>query len=78
MELHRHHVLPLASGGPDVAANLVWLCPTAHANAHELLRLIVKRQGWLTFTEVVELYPERVNRYVWSVARDGWARMVAR
>ena len=37
-ELHRHHVWPLALGGPDAEWNLVWLCPTAHVNTHELLR----------------------------------------
>ena len=34
--LHAHHVIPLAFGGDDSAANLVLLCPNHHAIAHAL------------------------------------------
>lgn len=37
-ELHRHHIWPLAQGGPDTEENIAWLCPTSHVNVHELLR----------------------------------------
>lgn len=34
--LEKHHIWPLGEGGPDVAANVVWICPTTHTNAHLL------------------------------------------
>lgn len=40
--LHSHHVWPLGEGGPDIQANLLWLCPTSHSAVHELWRLTVK------------------------------------
>lgn len=45
MELNRHHVWPLGMGGPDSDDNVEWLCPTSHANVHELLRAYVKYEG---------------------------------
>lgn len=38
MELNRHHVVPQYAGGSNDPSNLVWICPTTHANVHELLR----------------------------------------
>ena len=34
--LHAHHVVPLASGGSDLASNVLVLCPNHHAYAHRL------------------------------------------
>lgn len=39
LEVHEHHVWPLGKGGPDLASNLLTLCPTTHANVHKLWRL---------------------------------------
>ncbi len=36
--LHAHHVVPIARGGPDVATNLIVLCPNCHAVAHWVTR----------------------------------------
>ena len=29
-----HHAVPVSMGGPDVAENLVVVCPTGHRNVH--------------------------------------------
>lgn len=74
--LHSHHVWPLGEGGPDISANLLWLCPTTHNNAHELWRLLKKgqKQGinvpWSTL--------RTFSRYTRDeVVRPGWEQMVA-
>jgi hypothetical protein len=77
LELNRHHILPLEHGGPDVAGNIAWLCPTAHVNVHELLRLIIARGGRLPWAEALELYPQQLNRYAYALAHEGWTRMQA-
>ncbi len=78
LEPHRHHILPKSDGGPDTEDNLVTLCPTTHANAHDLLRLIRKRRGALTYRQAQQLYTEPVSRYAFAIARLGWLRMQAR
>lgn len=75
LELNRHHILPLEHGGPDVAGNIAWLCPTTHVNVHELLRLIIRRGGQLTWTEALEATPQRLSRYAFDLAHEGWRRM---
>lgn len=52
MELHRHHILPLYLGGPDIDDNLVWICPNSHIATHEVLREYLRLDarppwGWL-------------------------------
>ena len=42
---HKHHIQPLALGGPDVASNWVQVCPTGHDAIHELLRAWIKADG---------------------------------
>lgn len=76
LELEYHHIWPLGMGGPDVASNKVWLCPTAHTNVHELLRLILRSGGTLTWRQVLDMYEQPVNRYAWAVAWDGYTRYV--
>lgn len=44
-ELHFHHDWPLSAGGPDTEDNLRALCPTTHANVHELWRMYEKIGG---------------------------------
>ncbi len=46
MVYERHHILPLAWGGPDVPENVVTVCPTTHRGVHELLEWIVDHQTW--------------------------------
>lgn len=76
-----HHVFPLAMGGPDtprgrLGENGVWLCPTAHTNVHEVLRMILKRSGALTYGEGLDLWPG-LNRYAFAIAHDGYRRFLA-
>lgn len=73
LELNLHHVLPLYLGGPDVDTNKVWLCPSAHVSVHELLRLMM-RVGPLTWGEVGLVYDERVSRYAYHLAAEGYSR----
>lgn len=70
-ELHAHHILPLYLGGDDVVENLVWLCPTGHANVHEMIRLMMK-VGRLTFGEMQDSFPQRLNRYLYNMATTGF------
>jgi len=72
MELHRHHVWPHAEGGPDTAANLVWVCPTTHTNVHEYLREL-KRFGGVMPIGLTNDYP----RYTRRLAELGYRRILA-
>ena len=60
---HRHHIIPLAWGGPDTDDNTVSLCPTTHANLHAELQEWV-RVGRPTYTS---LHP-----YVRTLLRRAW------
>jgi hypothetical protein len=62
-----HHIWPRSAGGPTVAANLVWLCPTAHRNVHELL------EAWHRAGKMTPVPGH--NRFIVSVARAGWEAM---
>lgn len=70
--LHSHHVWPLGEGGPDVSANLLWLCPTSHNNAHALWRLYDKHGGAVPVIELREF-----SRYVRSIVARGWSEKAA-
>jgi hypothetical protein len=70
-ELHGHHVRPLYLGGDDSPVNLIWLCPTGHANVHEMIRLMMK-VGRLTHGEMRAHFPERLNAYLYRVAVEGY------
>ena len=72
VELDRHHVLPLYLGGPDVAANVVWICPNTHRAAHELLRLYLKAGG-APPPAVVDDYPRMAR----DLAAEGYRRWKA-
>lgn len=67
-ELHIHHVVPLSWGGPDIATNETWLCPTAHVNVHELLAAY-KRANGLPAWEV----RRRFSAFTRALAERGWA-----
>ena len=73
LELHAHHIHPLYLGGPDVPDNKVWLCPTAHTNVHELLRLMM-RAGRLTWGEVTTTSEQPVSRYAFRLAHQALDR----
>ena len=62
--LDAHHIWPHAAGGPTVPANLVWLCPTAHRNVHELLDAW-HRTGKTTSTG-------SHNPFIRKIAQAGW------
>jgi hypothetical protein len=74
LELERHHILPLAMGGPDVAANVAWVCPTTHTNVHEVLREIFRRDGVLTWADALADWPMPVSRYAFALAHEGYRR----
>ena len=44
-DLERHHIWPLGRGGPDVAVNVVAICPSTHTNSHILERAWFKASG---------------------------------
>lgn len=71
LELNEHHVWPLGMGGADVASNKVWLCPTAHTNVHEILRIFLK-EGVRSYTDINDRYEQVVNRYCYAVALRGY------
>ncbi len=78
LELANHRILPGEYGGTYVPENVAVLCPTTHANVHELLRAIVRAGGWLPWSEAQRLNPGRsLNRYAFTLAHEGWRRMQA-
>lgn len=66
-ELHRHHVWPTGEGGPDIAVNMRWLCPTSHSNAHKLWREYNAHNGRPP-GQVLRMY----SAYVRELVDDGW------
>lgn len=77
LEYEVHHVWPKEYGGPDREENRVWICPTTHANTHELLRLMMKAGRELTDTELIAIEDRPVSRYAAGLARLGWRRITA-
>lgn len=71
LELNAHHVWPLGMGGPDTANNIVWLCPSAHYNVHELLRHMVRADRTLSNYELRAMYDVPVSEYAAQIARQG-------
>lgn len=76
LEYERHHRLPLYLGGLKTDET-VWLCPTAHANVHELLRLMLRAGRTLSDHELQAIEPRPVSRYAATLARDGYRRFLA-
>lgn len=81
LEYEWHHVLPLAMGGDNTPpgvldGNGVWLCPTAHTNVHELLRVFL-RVGPLTWGEALAEWDRPVSRYAYDLAMRGYEAVVA-
>lgn len=72
-EAEAHHVWPLGAGGPDVTANLRWLCPTTHTKVHNLWRAFERAQRagqdgppW----DVLRRY----SPYVRAIVSEGWGQ----
>ena len=76
LELNIHHILPLYLGGEDAADNREAVCPTTHANTHEVLRLLL-RDGPLTYRQVQAIQPRPLSRYAYDLAMDGYQRWKA-
>lgn len=72
LELHSHHIWPEYLGGPDTPNNRIWLCPTTHANVHELIRLMLLADRPLTESELEHAEPRPVSRYAARLARRGF------
>jgi hypothetical protein len=76
LEYERHHVTPLYLGGLT-SGEVVWLCPTTHANCHELLRLMLRLGRALTHYELQAIEDRPVSRYAATLAREGFRRWQA-
>lgn len=69
---HVHHVWPLGRGGPAIAENRIVVCPTGHANIHQLLIEYFTFRGQVPFfilrtfafaeREYAKLAYERITR----------------
>lgn len=71
-ELHAHHVWPKGEGGPDVRANLVYICPTTHSSIHKLWRLMDHYHG-----DVPPGERRPFARYVRDLVQRGWDEKMA-
>ena len=77
LELHAHHVWPKEYGGTDDTSPMLWLCPTTHANVHELLRMMLRAGRQLSLHECRQANPRPVSAYAHDVAARGYAHAVA-
>lgn len=67
---HYHHVWPRGTGGPDIKANQVVVCPTGHYNIHQLLDLFLLHSGEVPYSTLRTFaFEER------RLARLGWERI---
>ena len=76
LEYEHHHIWPQEFGGPSVAENMVWICPTTHTNVHELLRYFLK-YGLLSYGGAQAVWDRPVNRYAYDLAVEGYHRVKA-
>jgi hypothetical protein len=74
LELEHHHILPLAMGGETTPENMAWICPTAHTNVHEILRLMLKSPEEMTYTKAKAIWDRPVNRYCFNLALEGYRK----
>jgi len=70
---HRHHVWPLGMGGPATEDNIVVICPTGHANVHELLKAYIEFHGQVPYA-IRRQYPRGERR----LAQLGYERFIRR
>lgn len=78
--LQIHHIVPKAKGGDEAPSNLVPLCPTCHALAHETMRrfdpLCLKYGVTWYQTKVTEDAWNRFNLWAWNrMAYDNLVRL---
>jgi 5-methylcytosine-specific restriction endonuclease McrA len=67
VDVEIHHVVPMAWGGSDTAANSINICGNAHNNVHALLRAY-QRVGGTPEWEV----RRRFSPYIRALAARGW------
>lgn len=67
--IERHHIMPLAMGGPDKPANLVSVCCNGHYAIHEFMRQLILTGGQVPW-EVARHFGPKVRYY----AIVGWER----
>ncbi len=67
---HRHHVWPLADGGPSTNDNTVVVCPTGHGNIHALLKELLMHDGVLPYSRL-----RQFARQERAIAMLGWERI---
>lgn len=72
VQLHVHHILPLAWGGLKERDNEVLVCPSTHDNIHRLLREYKKADGRPSWS--IERY---FGSYAREMAADAWERFQA-
>lgn len=82
LELEWHHIWPKAMGGEDTPVgvpdrNGIWICNNTHSNTHELLRLMVRADRVLTYTECQALEDRPVSRYAHTLAVRGFTAYAA-
>ena len=78
LEHEHHHIWPREYGGPNIPANLVWICPTTHTNTHEILRELIRRNGALTWAEALTLWEVPLSRYAYALAVEGYRRLTTK
>ncbi len=67
-ELQEHHVFPIYLGGAK-DGETVWVCPSSHVSAHELIRLYIKHDGPPPY-DILSEYA----RFARLLAAQAWAR----
>lgn len=78
MVLNAHHVWPISAGGPDVAANRVWVCHSSHDSIHILLAEMLRQGRRLTYGECQVIFDDPVNHYCHGIAVLGYDRIQRR
>lgn len=76
----RHHIWPQEYDGPTVAANLVYICATAHNTTHAYLRAFIAANAVLTRSQLrLNLpkwnYPTAIQGYAYDLAVLGYNRI---
>lgn len=67
--IDRHHIVPLSWDGPDIAGNIVTICPNTHRLVHELLDLYKKYGGF-----VPSMHLSKFPKYTRNLAAEGWQK----
>lgn len=73
-EADAHHVWPLGEGGPDVSANLIYLCPSSHRKAHNLWRAYVRQSIHHGGGPPAWDIRRRYSPYIRGIVAEGWGQ----